>query len=194
MNSLTSRPRSPMRAITLTSAAVWRAIMPRSVLFPTPEPEKMAIRWPFPIVSRALTAFTPTSRGCAILFLRHGVRGLGIEGGLGLGVHRPFFVNRAAHRVQDPAQEILPDPRSVPGTPREAILRPGSIPRSSPRGMSRILLSRNPTTSAGTAALFPSASDEAHLPDGGGRARSLQSPARSPGSPVRTGEWSPCFR
>ena len=52
MNSSTSRPRSPISAITLTSARTLRAIMPSSVLLPTPLPEKMPTRWPLPIVSR----------------------------------------------------------------------------------------------------------------------------------------------
>ena len=51
MNSRTSRPRSPMRAMTLTSASVWRAIMPRTVLLPTPLPEKMPTRCPRAIVT-----------------------------------------------------------------------------------------------------------------------------------------------
>ena len=48
MNSRTSRPRSPTRQITLTSADVERAIMPSSDDLPTPEPAKMPRRWPRP--------------------------------------------------------------------------------------------------------------------------------------------------
>ncbi len=48
MNSRTSRPRSPTRQITFTSAAVERAIMPISEDLPTPEPAKMPRRWPRP--------------------------------------------------------------------------------------------------------------------------------------------------
>ena len=44
MNSWTSRPRSPMSAMTLTSASQLRAIMPSNVLLPTPEPAMMATR------------------------------------------------------------------------------------------------------------------------------------------------------
>ena len=44
INSLTSRPRSPIRAITFKSAEVFFAIMPRVVLLPTPEPAKIPIR------------------------------------------------------------------------------------------------------------------------------------------------------
>ena len=61
MNSRTSRPRSPTRAMTLMSAFTFLAIMPSSVDLPTPEPAKMPIRWPLPMVSRPSMAFTPNS-------------------------------------------------------------------------------------------------------------------------------------
>ena len=44
INSRTSRPRSPMRPMTFTSAEVLRAIIPKSVLFPTPLPAKIPKR------------------------------------------------------------------------------------------------------------------------------------------------------
>lgn len=50
INSPTSRPRSPISAITLISAFVFLANIPSKVLFPTPLPAKMPIRCPFPIV------------------------------------------------------------------------------------------------------------------------------------------------
>src|SRR4029077_207589 len=46
MNSRTSRPRSPTRQITFTSALVERAIIPRSDDLPTPEPAKSPRRRP----------------------------------------------------------------------------------------------------------------------------------------------------
>lgn len=51
-----------MRAITLTSASVYRAIIPRRTDFPTPEPANMATRWPLPKVREALMALTPKSK------------------------------------------------------------------------------------------------------------------------------------
>ena len=74
MNSTTSRPRSPIRAMTLTSALVYRAIMPMSVDLPTPEPAMMPTRWPLPRVSRLLMERTPTSR---MSVMRGRCRGLG---------------------------------------------------------------------------------------------------------------------
>ena len=59
MNSRTSRPRSPIRAITFSSALVLRANIPIKVDLPTPEPAKIPILCPLPTVIRPSTAFTP---------------------------------------------------------------------------------------------------------------------------------------
>ena len=61
MNSSTSRPRSPTRAMTLMSALTFLAIMPMRVLLPTPEPAKMPTRWPLPMVSILSMALMPNS-------------------------------------------------------------------------------------------------------------------------------------
>ena len=61
INSRTSRPRSPTRAITLMSAFTFFAIIPISVLLPTPDPAKIPMRCPFPMVSMLSIAFTPNS-------------------------------------------------------------------------------------------------------------------------------------
>ena len=66
MKSCTSRPRSPSSAMTLTSACAWRAIMPSSVLLPTPEPAKMPMRWPRPTVSTPSSARTPVAMGSSM--------------------------------------------------------------------------------------------------------------------------------
>ena len=60
MNSRTSRPRSPTRQMTLTSADVERAIMPSREDLPTPEPAKMPRRWPRPQGTSASSARTPS--------------------------------------------------------------------------------------------------------------------------------------
>ncbi len=75
MNSFTSRPRSPIRPTTITSARVKRAIMPSSTLLPTPEPAKSPMRWPRPTVSKALMARTPVSSGW-----RTGARSMALMG------------------------------------------------------------------------------------------------------------------
>jgi hypothetical protein len=52
-------PRSPMRAMTLTSALVLLAIMPSRVDLPTPEPANMPMRWPLPRGRRPSSDLTP---------------------------------------------------------------------------------------------------------------------------------------
>ena len=64
--SLTSLPRSPTNATTITSAWVLRVNMPNKVLLPTPEPANSPKRWPLPMVVSALIARTPTSSGSVI--------------------------------------------------------------------------------------------------------------------------------
>ena len=71
-NSLTSRPRSPIKPITTTSASVYLVIMPKRTLFPTPEPAISPMRWPRPSVKRPLMVFTPTSSGDSIVPLSIG--------------------------------------------------------------------------------------------------------------------------
>ncbi len=72
MNSLTSRPRSPIRPTTTISAVVPRVIIPRRTDLPTPEPANRPIRCPCPMVSIELIAFTPTSKGSLIGLLAIG--------------------------------------------------------------------------------------------------------------------------
>ena len=62
--------------MTTTSAAVPRAIMPSSVLLPTPLPPNRPMRWPRPQVSSASMARTPVPSGAAI-----GSRASGLSGG-----------------------------------------------------------------------------------------------------------------
>jgi len=65
-NSPTSRPRSPTRPTTVTSAWVLRVIMPMRVLLPTPEPPKTPTRWPRPTVSSASMTRMPVPSGMRI--------------------------------------------------------------------------------------------------------------------------------
>ncbi|GDD62336.1 hypothetical protein BvCmsKSNP073_03635 [Escherichia coli] len=86
INSFTSRPRSPISPTTTISALVWRVIIPSSTLFPTPLPAISPTRWPLPMVSRPLIAFTPTSSGSST---ERRVKGL-TEGGNGGRRSLPF--------------------------------------------------------------------------------------------------------
>ena len=80
INSLTSLPRSPIRAITFISAFVFLANIPSSVLFPTPEPANIPIRCPLPMVSNPSTAFTPKVRVSFIISLFKGSGGAASAG------------------------------------------------------------------------------------------------------------------
>nr|CAA39531.1 unnamed protein product [Bacillus subtilis subsp. subtilis str. 168] len=75
INSRTSRPRSPTSAMTFKSASVCLAIIPIKVLFPTPLPAKIPIRWPLPTVSKLSIDLTPTP-----IFSRIGGRFIGLGG------------------------------------------------------------------------------------------------------------------
>ena len=65
-NSPTSRPRSPIKAMTLTAAAGLLAIEPSNIDLPTPVPAKMPTRWPRPQVNKPSMAATPVSIGVSI--------------------------------------------------------------------------------------------------------------------------------
>ncbi|CQB87740.1 Uncharacterised protein [Chlamydia trachomatis] len=63
MNSRTSRPRSPIKAITLMSASsALRAIMPNKEDLPTPAPAKIPILCPLATVSIPSIQRTPVDK------------------------------------------------------------------------------------------------------------------------------------
>ena len=66
INPRTSRLRSPISAITATSAELCRTMVPNSVLLPTPDPPKMPIRWPRPQGSNESIARMPVISGSEI--------------------------------------------------------------------------------------------------------------------------------
>ena len=59
IKSRTSRPRSPIKQVTTTSASQKRAICPINVLLPTPEPANKPMRCPRPMVNKPSMARTP---------------------------------------------------------------------------------------------------------------------------------------
>src|SRR3972149_4096304 len=75
INSRTSRPRSPIRAITFTSASEFLAIIPINVLFPTPLPAKIPNRCPLPQVNNPSITLSPVFIGSFIRFLFKGSGG-----------------------------------------------------------------------------------------------------------------------
>ena len=85
-NSLTIVPtslaRSPIKAITTTSASVYLLIIPNNTDLPTPEPAMIPSLWPWPTVNRAFIILTPTSNGFLIKLLFRGFMTLPIRGHL----------------------------------------------------------------------------------------------------------------
>ena len=75
MNSRTSLPRSPIKAMTLISALVFLANIPMRVDLPTPEPAKIPMRCPLPTVIIPSTAFTPSGSTSLMIFLLKGSGG-----------------------------------------------------------------------------------------------------------------------
>lgn len=62
-NSVTSRPRSPIRPTTKTSASLCSISMCINMVLPQPAEAKMPTRWPTPQVSRPSMARTPVASG-----------------------------------------------------------------------------------------------------------------------------------
>ena len=145
-NSLTSRPRSPISAMTLISACVFRANIPKRVLFPTPEPAKIPIRCPFPTVIRPSTAFTPSGRTSSIIFLL-----IGSGGWASTGYSFPDVSSSASVGLPMPSSRW---PRSESptktdnGCPVFSTIHPTPIPSTFSKGIRSRRLSRKPTTSA----------------------------------------------
>ena len=106
MNSATSRPRSPIRATTDTSAAVPRAIIDISDDLPTPEPAKIPSRWPLPHGMRPSSTRTP-SGSCSLTMARRN----GWGGGPRTETSRPAIAGpssmRATDPVEHPAQKLV---------------------------------------------------------------------------------------
>ncbi len=153
MKACTSRPRSPTKPMTTTSALVKRVIMPKSTLLPTPEPATKPTRCPRPSVNKPLIAFTPTSSTLSM-----GPRSMGLMG-------KPSKLKRALQAGLGLPSKGSPRPsitRPKSSGPRQAVPKsyamrteePGPMPTGSVRGMRYKVLSLKPTTSASI--LWPS--------------------------------------
>ena len=147
MNSLTSLPRSPIRAITLISAFVLRANIPRRVLLPTPEPAKMPIRCPLPTVMRPSTAFTPRGSTSLIISLD-----IGSGGGASIGYSLSSLRSFSSQSVTRPIPSTVWPKSSSPtatvrGCPVFSTIQPTPTPSTLSNGIRIICESLNPTTS-----------------------------------------------
>ena len=106
-NSFTSRPRSPMRAMTFTALWQLRAIMPSNTDLPTPEPANRPTRWPLPMVLNPSMARMPVTMGSADAAAVQGIGGIVVDAP-GFGQQDgPLPVDRFPEPVDDAAQERL---------------------------------------------------------------------------------------
>ena len=75
----TSRLRSPIIPITVTSAELWRDMEPSSVLLPTPLPPKIPMRCPLPQGSRLSMARIPVTSGSGDVLAVQRIAGLAAQ-------------------------------------------------------------------------------------------------------------------
>ena len=128
--SCTSRPRSPIRPTTITSAFVNRVIMPSSTLLPTPLPAKRPNRWPRPTVSSALIERTPTSSGSRIGRRSSGFVVRGVSRDAIVAAQRARAVQRIARAVEHAAEQARPRARFEHAATSESRARPASRRRA----------------------------------------------------------------
>ena len=134
------------------SAFVLRANIPSRVLFPTPEPAKIPIRCPFPTVISPSTAFTPSGSTSEII-----LRLIGSGGSASTGYSHPPSMTPPSVGLPIPSSVCprTPSPTSTPsGCPVFSTIHPTPMPSTFSNGISKSLLSLNPTTSAITAWSF----------------------------------------
>ncbi|MNS93961.1 hypothetical protein D3C72_1281620 [compost metagenome] len=149
MNSLTSRPRSPISPTTIMSASVKRVIIPNSTDLPTPVPANRPSRWPRPTVNMPLMQRMPTSSGSLI-----GSRLSGLMVGPSIGTQSSAFIPPLPSSARPAPSSTRPSmlmpmgrrPVSAKGTTRA----PGAMPATLPTGIRKTLLPEKPITSAST--------------------------------------------
>ena len=146
----TSRPRSPTRPSTTTSASVPRAIMPSSVLLPTPLPPNSADALAAAAgEQRVDRAHAGADRHGDRLARQRIQRGRPQRRACG-GRQRSQAVDAAgrARRSRGRAARRRPAPSATP--PRATMRSPGRMPAVSPSGTDSRRPSRKPTTSRGS--------------------------------------------
>ena len=147
MNSRTSRPRSPISAITFTSVEALRAIIPSTVLLPTPEPAKMPTRWPLPAVSSPSMARTPVVSRSTIPRRRIGCGGVPNIGLLNLVAIGPRpSMGRPSPSTTRPSSSGPTG--AVKSMPSEVTRAPACTPCRAARGISWVRSSLKLTISA----------------------------------------------
>ena len=148
-NSRTSRPRSPTREMTETSASVPWAIIDSSEDLPTPEPANRPMRWPRPTVTRVSSTRTPSSRGVSTR-RRSRAEGAWPETGT-RAVARTGPLPSMGRPTPSSTRPSRPAPTGTDsGPPVECTGAPTRSPSRLPSGMQRATPSSTATTSAPT--------------------------------------------
>jgi hypothetical protein len=146
-NSRTSRPRSPTRAMTETSASLLRATIDSRLDLPTPEPAKMPRRCPRPTGTRVSSARTPRASGVSTRARRSGCGGVPDTPAWG----RPTRLGPPSTGRPRPSRtrpsRASPRP-TVSGPPVARTGAPVRTPCIVPKGMQTRPSSRRATTSA----------------------------------------------
>lgn len=153
MNSRTSRPRSPTSAITFTSACAPRAIIPSSVLLPTPDGAKMPTRWPTPSVISPSITRTPVGNGVSI-----SLRASGFGGSCWVDTQvAPVTGPRSSSGRPSPSSTRPNSASPTANTcsrPDGTTVVSGDRPATSPSGVSSVVCREKPTTSASSVGWF----------------------------------------
>ena len=147
INSFTSRPRSPIRPTTTTSALAPRVIMPNSTLLPTPEPANSPMRCPWPTVIIALIARTPTSMAVLMGLRAIGLMGLALKSAVALVIKGPKPSIGWPMPLTTRPNNSMPTGTPAP-CPTGVTRAPGITPFNDSLGIKNSLSSEKPTTSA----------------------------------------------
>ena len=148
--SRTSRPRSPTSPSTVRSAPVFRAIMPISVLLPTPLPPKIPTRCPRPQVRNPSMARIPQPRGSRIETRVQRQRSRRIQ----CLAFAPAIPSQRVQRLrrcrQSPAPAARRPRESSDALPRSKPGRRGAFRAGDSKGIDSTVVPRKPTISPGS--------------------------------------------
>ena len=147
INSRTSRPRSPTKATTTTSASDPRAIIPIRVDLPTPEPANKPRRWPRPSGTKASMARTPVAKVVLIRCRRNGWGGV-LAVAVGAATGSKPWPSKGRPSASRTRPSISGPGRGKGGRSSAATSQPTCSPVVSPSGINSTRCSRKPTTSA----------------------------------------------
>ena len=122
-------------AITVTSAELWRAIAPSSVLLPTPLPPKMPMRWPLPQGSQAVDGADAGHQRLGDVLAVERIAGRAVEA-VGFAPRQSAGRHRSACRSRRSRAPAAPGrPARAPPPARATTRSPSCRPSISSSGM-----------------------------------------------------------